>query len=46
MRERVAELKGHLDISSPAGGGTRIRARLPLLATPATTETSPESVES
>ena len=46
MRERVAELNGHLDISSPAGGGTRIRARLPLLATSATTEPPPEATES
>lgn len=46
MRERVAELNGHLDISSPAGGGTRIRARLPLLATSATTEPAPEAIES
>lgn len=44
MRERVAELKGHLDISSPAGGGTRIRARLPLAVTPI--EPTPETVES
>jgi len=46
MRERVAELKGQLDISSPAGGGTRIRARLPLLAPSATTEALPENAES
>ncbi|MDY0038059.1 MAG: histidine kinase [Zoogloea oleivorans] len=44
MRERVAELKGHLDISSPAGGGTRIRARLPLAVT--SIEPTPETVES
>ena len=30
MRERVVSLAGSLDISSPPGGGTRIRARLPL----------------
>lgn len=30
MRERVAAVAGQLDISSPHGGGTRIRARLPL----------------
>lgn len=30
MRERVIGLAGDLDISSPPGGGTRIRARLPL----------------
>lgn len=30
MRERVAELGGSLDISSPSTGGTRIRARLPI----------------
>ncbi|MCK6396144.1 ATP-binding protein [Zoogloea sp.] len=30
MRERVIGLAGSLEISSPPGGGTRIRARLPL----------------
>ncbi|HMW53624.1 MAG TPA: ATP-binding protein, partial [Rhodocyclaceae bacterium] len=30
MRERVAAVLGELDISSPPGGGTRIRAVLPL----------------
>lgn len=30
MRERVSALSGSLEISSPPGGGTRIRARLPI----------------
>ncbi len=30
MRERVSALAGSLEISSPPGGGTRIRARLPI----------------
>jgi len=30
MRERAAELGGECDIGSPAGGGTLVRARLPL----------------
>ncbi len=35
MRERVDGAGGSLAISSPPGGGTRIRARLPLAHTPA-----------
>ncbi|WP_298625412.1 ATP-binding protein [uncultured Zoogloea sp.] len=46
MRERVAAVDGQLDIASPHGGGTRIRARLPLppvaAATDATTRLAPE----
>ena len=38
MRERVATLHGQLDISSPPGGGTRIRARLPLTPAPGTAQ--------
>ena len=34
MRERIVALAGSLDISSPPGGGTRIRACLPLPAAP------------
>jgi two-component system sensor histidine kinase UhpB len=30
MRERVNALSGSLEISSPPGGGTRVRARLPI----------------
>jgi signal transduction histidine kinase len=30
MRERAAELGGRVDVESVAGGGTRVRARLPL----------------
>ena len=40
MRERVAAVRGELHISSPPGGGTRIRARLPLADTPAETAAS------
>ncbi len=40
MRERVDGAGGSLTISSPPGGGTRIRARLPLADTPAETAAS------
>ena len=40
MRERVAELGGSLDVSCPPGGGTRIRARLPIIAPPPEPATS------
>jgi signal transduction histidine kinase len=30
MRERAAELGGSLDVTSAAGAGTTVRARLPL----------------
>ena len=43
MRERVVGLAGSLDVSSPPGGGTRIRARLPLTRPEAVSlEPSPE----
>ncbi|WP_398308983.1 HAMP domain-containing protein [Zoogloea sp.] len=44
MRERVVGLSGSLDISSPPGGGTRIRARLPL--TPPDTVAPGDTTES
>ena len=44
MRERIDALGGSLEIGSPAGGGTRIRASLPLPPTTATQ--APESVAS
>jgi two-component system sensor histidine kinase UhpB len=44
MRERVVGLAGSLDISSPPGGGTRIRARLPL--TPPDTVAPGDTTES
>ncbi|WP_307827866.1 sensor histidine kinase [Nocardioides sp. SYSU D00038] len=31
MRERADELGGHAQVDCPAGGGTRVRARLPLV---------------
>jgi signal transduction histidine kinase len=34
MRERAAELGGTLDVTSSAGAGTTVRARLPLAGTP------------
>lgn len=34
MRERVAELRGELELESPAGGGLRVRACLPCTVTP------------
>lgn len=46
MRERVTELGGSLDISSPSAGGTRIRARLPVTQPAAPAEhTSAPSTE-
>ena len=44
MRERIDAFGGSLEIGSPAGGGTRIRASLPLPPTTATQ--APESVAS
>ena len=44
MRERIDALGGSLELGSPAGGGTRIRASLPLPPTTATQ--APESVAS
>ena len=48
MRERIDALAGSLDISSPSCGGTRIRARLPLAASIAssTAATAPEPAQS
>ena len=47
MRERVIGLAGDLDISSPPGGGTRIRARLPLTPPePVTPAALPEGLPS
>jgi two-component system sensor histidine kinase DesK len=37
IRERVQSLGGTLDIDSPSGDGTRVRVRVPLLASAATT---------
>ena len=33
LEDRVAALDGALEVDSPAGGGTRVRARLPLATT-------------
>ena len=33
LEDRVAALDGALEVDSPPGGGTRVRARLPLATT-------------
>jgi signal transduction histidine kinase len=35
MRERAAELGATLEVAPAPGGGTRVRARLPVAAAPA-----------